>query len=130
MSHGVEENYLAGTRQGNRFSGDVCRDISCVIMKSIENDQLGIKFESGLTNQSSQIVAVMFVDDADMVTEGVEAEMKMKQILKKYDNLHAATGGKIEEKKCKFFAWMCVWKQGRLEIKNVDANIEVNGITV
>ena len=68
-------------------------------MKSIENDQLGIKFKSGLTNQSSQIVAVMFVDDADMITDGVEAEMKMKKILTKCDNLHAATGGKIEEKK-------------------------------
>ena len=50
MSHGVEENYLAGTRQGNRFSGDVCRDVSCLIMKRIERERLGIEFVSGLSN--------------------------------------------------------------------------------
>ena len=27
---------LAGTGQGNKFSGDMCRDISCLIMKQLE----------------------------------------------------------------------------------------------
>ena len=58
---------------------------------------------SGLNNETIQIVTVMFVDDADMITEGVEAEKKMKRILKMYNDLHSATGGEIEEKKCKFF---------------------------
>jgi len=125
-----EDNQLAGTGQGNKFSGDVCRDTSCLIMKSIENEQLGMEFVSGLTNEMIQIVAVMFVDDADMITEGVEAKMKMMRILKMYDDLHSVTGGKIEENKCKFFTWVYVWKQGRREIKNVVVEIEVNGIKV
>ena len=40
MSYGSEENQLAGTRQGNRFSGDVCRDASCLIIKRIADDSL------------------------------------------------------------------------------------------
>ena len=31
-----ESNQLAGKGQGNRFSGDVCRDTSCIIIKEIE----------------------------------------------------------------------------------------------
>ena len=37
--HGISDDYyggevvLAGTGQGNKFSGDVCRDMSCLIMK-------------------------------------------------------------------------------------------------
>ena len=38
MSYGSEENQLAGTGQGNRFSGDVCGDASCLIMKRIEDE--------------------------------------------------------------------------------------------
>ena len=34
--YGGEDNKLAGTGQGNRFLGDVCRDTSCLIIKSIE----------------------------------------------------------------------------------------------
>ena len=34
--YGGEEDKLAGTGQGNRFSGDVCRDLSCLIIRNIE----------------------------------------------------------------------------------------------
>ena len=129
-SYGGEDNKLVGTGQGNRFSGDVCRDTSCLIMKCIENEKLGITFKSGLTCQSVQIVAVMFVDDADMITEGVEAQDKMKRILKMHDDLHSATGRKIEEKKCKFFAWKYFWKQGKIETQNEIIDLEANEIKV
>ena len=99
-------------------------------MKCIENEKLGITFKSGLTCQSVQIVAVMFVDDADMITEGVEAQDKMKRILKMHDDLHSATGGKIEEKKCKFFAWKYFWKQEKIEIQNEIIDLEINEIKV
>ena len=47
---GVSDNYyggqtpLAGTRQGNKFSGDTCRDTSCLIIKQLEIRNLGIVF--------------------------------------------------------------------------------------
>ena len=31
-----EQDKLAATGQGNRFSEDVCRDMSCIIIKEIE----------------------------------------------------------------------------------------------
>jgi len=48
----------------------------------------------------------LFIDDADMITKGVDVEIKMQKILKIYDNLYSATGGHIEEQKCKYFAWI------------------------
>ena len=50
ISYGGKENQLAGTGQGNKFSGDMCRDISCLIIKQIENQGLGIKFNSPIKN--------------------------------------------------------------------------------
>ena len=40
--YGGKNNKLAGTGQGNRFSGDVCRDLSCLIIKDIEKKDLGM----------------------------------------------------------------------------------------
>ena len=37
-----EENLLAGTGQGNKFSGNMCRDISYLIIRKIEKKNLEI----------------------------------------------------------------------------------------
>ena len=47
--YGGEENTLVGTGQGNKFSGDVCRDTSYLIIKVLEKRGLGIKFGSKQT---------------------------------------------------------------------------------
>jgi len=103
--YGGEEKNLAGTGQGNRFSGDVCRDTSCLIMRVIEKANLGMKLKSHITSIKELITAVLFVDDTDMIEEGDEAEENMQEMLKIYNRLYSATGGYIENKKCKYFAW-------------------------
>ena len=108
--YGGEENELAGTGQGNKFSGEVCRDTSCLIIKVLEKRGLGMKFGSKLTKVMVLIAAIAFVDDADLVAEGIDAESKMKIMLKLHDDLFAATGGYIEQNKSKFFAWKWKWK--------------------
>ena len=40
---GEDEN-LAGTGQGNKFSGDMCRDVSCLIIKQLEEKHLEVKY--------------------------------------------------------------------------------------
>ena len=57
------------------------------------------------------IVAIVFVDDTDLVAEGIDTESMMQLMLKTYDNLHAATGGHIEQDKSKFYAWRWKWRQ-------------------
>ena len=50
MYYGGVGSKLSGTGQGNKFSGELCRDTSCLIIKQIENQNLGIMFESNAIN--------------------------------------------------------------------------------
>ena len=55
----------------------MCRDISCLIIKQLENDNLGIIFKSNINQIEEQCVSVSFVDDTDFVTEGHDYERQM-----------------------------------------------------
>ena len=74
--HGENECKLAGTGQRNKFTGDVCRDASCIIIKVLENEKLGMKFKSKLSQMETLISAIAFVDDVDLVAEGKEVEKR------------------------------------------------------
>ena len=115
--YGGKEDNLAGTGQGNKFSGDMCRDISCLIIKQLETEKLGIILKSKLLQLKEQCVSVSFVDDTDFVSEGQEYESKMKKIINSYHQLYSATGGQIEGSKTKFYVWKWIWRQGKKEIK-------------
>ena len=131
--YGVSDNYyggimkLAGTGQGNKFSGDMCRDISCIIIKQLEIQNLGIWFISLLTGLRLLCASISFVDDTDLVADGSNAMHKMQVMLETYNKLHTATRGKIQEQKSTFFSWKWEWKQGQKKIKNIEINLEVNG---
>ena len=79
--YGGNEKKMAGTGQGNKFSGDLCRDTSCIIIIVLEKDELGIKYRSKISEQEMMISAIAFVDDTDLVAEGKEAETMMKKML-------------------------------------------------
>ena len=128
--YGGENDRLAGTGQGNRFSGDVCRDSSCLIIRSIERKNLGMQFESKVYGEIILKVSVAFVDDNDMVADGEEVEEDMKVILNDYNDLHSATGGHIEEQKSKYYAYQWVIRSGRKVIKNIDKTAEINNTTL
>ena len=73
-----------------------------------------------------QIVAVAFVDDIDLIIDREDAEYKMQLMLIIYNDLYLATGGYIEDEKCKFFAWIWKQKQGNKVIINKEVELEVN----
>jgi len=123
ISYGGEECQLAGTGQGNKFSGDMCRDISSLIIKQIENENLGIIFQSPVKEVQEQSVSVSFVDDTDFIAEGHQYQQKMQQIINIYQKYYTATGGKIEGSKTKFFAWKWKWQQGQKVIHQINAEI-------
>ena len=52
-----------------------------------------------------QCALMSFADDADAMTDRVEAQKRMQEILDIYNRLHSAAGGHIEEKKTTFYAW-------------------------
>ena len=72
-----EEFELAGTGQGNKFSGDVCRDVSCTVIRVIENNLLGVLFANKISKEIIQCAAIAFVDDAYFMTDGEESQRQM-----------------------------------------------------
>ena len=83
--YGGRQEQLAGTGQGNKFSVDMCRDVSCLIIKEIENGNLGIKFKVPIIEEEEQCVSISFVDNTDLITEGDDSEAKMQEIIDAYE---------------------------------------------
>ena len=57
-----------------------------------------------------QTVAVLFVDDANLMTNGQQDIIKMQKILSIYDRLFRATNGLIKIDKSTYFAQRWHWK--------------------
>lgn len=74
---------------------------------------------SKLTQKLNLTTAMSFADDADLVVDGIEAEMKMLRMLKTHDDSHTATKGCIEEDKSN-----SLHRNGRIADKKM--SIEVN----
>ena len=47
--YGGQLELLAGIGQGNVFSGNICRDTLYLIIKDLENKQLGINIKNSMT---------------------------------------------------------------------------------
>ena len=114
-TYGVSSNYyggenesLARTGQDNKFSGNMCRDISCLIIKQIEEQQLEVIYTEELTKLLEQCTVVVFVNDADLATDEKtpkQAADKMQWMINLYNRLYGATGEVIESEKSKLYAW-------------------------
>ena len=68
---------------------------------------------------------MLFVDDADLMTNGEQDITKMQKILTLYDKLFRATNGLIEIEKSMFFAWKWQWKQGQKAIKHREVEMKI-----
>ena len=97
MSYGRENDYFAGTSQGNQFLGDVCRDSSCLIIRSIKRKDISMKFESQVHRDIIQKVSVVFVDSNAMIADREKVEEGMKIIINDCNALYSAIGEHIEE---------------------------------
>ena len=75
---GEEQSNLAGTGQGNKFSQDMHRDMSCLIISKIEEQNLGVIFENQKIEQKEESAAVVHVDNADLATNGAEQQEEKK----------------------------------------------------
>ena len=47
----------------------MCRDVSYLIIKQIEEQQLGVIYTEELTELLEQCIAVVFIDNADLATD-------------------------------------------------------------
>ena len=73
-SYGGIHDQLAGTGQGNSISGNHCRDVSCIIVRSIENKNLGMKIKDPYTYHEELRTSLAFVDDTDFFSNGQYCE--------------------------------------------------------
>ena len=117
---------MAGTGQGNKFLGDICRDTSCLMIRDLERRKFGIQMKSKVTSKQVLISAIAFVDDTDLLVEGDDGENTMNQMLGKHDELNAATGGYIEFDEIKYCAWQWKWSQGNKVLKDKKIKIALN----
>ena len=65
LCYGSENYYLGGTGQGKVFSGNVCRDVSCLIFKHPEQKDLVVLITSEARKEVYKRVLIAFVDDSD-----------------------------------------------------------------
>ena len=80
------------------------RDISYLIIKKIEKENLGIHFKSIISALQEQSVSVLFVDDTNLITDRKEVEARMQQIINMYNKLYIAIGGRIKSTKTKYYS--------------------------
>ena len=122
-SYGGEDVVLGGPGKGNMLSGCLCRDVSRLIFKELENKRLGIVMKSKHNKNVVQRVVIAFVDDSDFCTKGNECEKKMQEIVEYYTSMCEATGGKVQQEKVMMFNW--TWKKNT--IVEVVINVTING---
>ena len=85
-------------------------------------------FKSSTKGVTVDKVAAMFVDDAHLVAQGKDATNNVEEMLKTYEILHSATGGRVQEEKSKCFVWRHRWKQGGKEIVNMNEKTQLNNV--
>ena len=88
---------------------------------------LGVKFVNVETLKELCTVAIGFVDDGDLVEDGMHANVDVQELLNVCNCMHVATGGHIEEAKTKYYAWKHRWKQGEKVLKRIPTELWLNG---
>ena len=60
---------------------------------------------SVISNKQELCSSISFIDNTDLVGDGPDSQIKIQEMLMKYDNLHSAIGGHIESRKTKYYSW-------------------------
>ena len=84
-------------------SVNIYRDTSCLVIKPIEDQNIGIIMKGSISKEAESETVVAFVDDTDFATSGDNAEYKMQAIINLYNKYYIATGGYIEHSKTVFY---------------------------
>ena len=85
-----------------------------------------MNFVSKLSNETAHIVAVSYVDDNDLVSDGENVGENMNRGIKIFNSMREVTGGCVEETKSKFFAYKWDIHSGKKIIKNINKEILIN----
>ena len=73
----------------------------------MEKKRLLITSISKNDNKKVQRMTILFVDDGDFCSSGVESKSKMQEIADFCETMHEATGGKLQKEKFIMHSWKC-----------------------
>ena len=68
------DNKQARIEQDHITLVNICRDISCLIMKPIEDQKIGVIIEGPILKVTEYETAVAFVNDMDFASEGEDSQ--------------------------------------------------------
>ena len=131
QSYGGKSDILGGTGQGNVLSGAICKNISCLIFKVLEDQYPGIKIASPVTCNKIYRTVIAFVDDADFFIGGPDCVARALKILEKYNSLNAATAGQGQFDKNLFHFWQTEFDpNGNVKFKDLSTQLKVENTTI
>ena len=126
-SYGGHNDQLGGTGQGNILSGAICRNISGLIFKILDNLKLGIECASPVTRRRLLRAIIAFVDDADFFSNGKNVVRKLQRLIKLYNKLYSSTGGAGQLEKNLYYLWKTfINGKGEMVFEDVIASIYVH----
>ena len=100
--YGGRRSTLDETGQGNAVSVSTCRDSSCMTLKGIEKENLGVFITLPLTKDSVQQLEMSFVDDNYFSSDEKKVIAKMAKTLNKHTHLCEVTAGRVQFDKTHF----------------------------
>jgi len=100
-----DQEPIVGTGQGNRFSGDFCRDTLGLVIRVPEKQELGIMIRAPILQKQTQELAIRFIDDINFNSNRNNIQEKIQIILNIYLRSYKATGEHIEYNKTIFYSW-------------------------
>jgi len=126
---GAKNKPLQGAVQGNGAASPIFVAISCTILAYLERQVAGISAYSAITLTLFTLVAILYVDDSDILIAALDKNETAYSISKRaqkaatayQDGVHQ-TGGAVRPEKCRWYSISFRWIAGEWKYDN-DPNI-------
>ena len=101
---------LQGAIQGNGAASPIFIAISCVILSFLQSQVIGTHFTSAITLSIFNIIAILYVDDSDILIAATHKDETISSIFNRtqqsaniYQSAVHQTGGAVRPNKCRWY---------------------------
>ena len=117
---GTPSRPLQGAVQGNGAASPIFIAISCVILSYLQSQAIGIQFMSAITMSIFSLIAILYVDDSDILVAAICNDESDTSIFSRTQKAATAyhtavhqTGGAVRPDKCRWYSIQFEWKQDK-----------------
>ena len=122
---------LQGVVQGN----GAATPISCVILTYLQSKAIGVYFISAISLSVFSIIAILYVDDPDILITAIQKDESISSIVKRtqkaaaiYQLVVHQIGGAVRRDRCRWYLIQLQWKQDKWSyLKNKNKHIKNYG---